>query len=116
MPHNFIRRTLDGEMGNLARPENTPVPFGWPCALCNHLQPDGANSRIIIDTTRRSCACEAQSEICGISSMKPSNRKDAGRVTPSANDLPAGFAPAYQQAPAPSIEDMPAIDNDDLPF
>ena len=46
----------------------------------------------------------------------PAPAAPAAAPAPSANDLPAGFAPAYQQAPAPSIEDMPAIDNDDLPF
>ena len=37
---------------------------------------------------------------------------------PSYDDIPAGFAPAggFQQAPPPSLEDMPAEGSDDLPF
>ena len=36
---------------------------------------------------------------------------------PYSEDLPAGFAPSYQQAPAPTVEDMPMeLDTDDLPF
>ena len=37
---------------------------------------------------------------------------------PSYDDIPAGFAPAggFQQAPPPSLEDMPSEGSDDLPF
>lgn len=36
---------------------------------------------------------------------------------PSRDDMPAGFAPSYQQTPPPSLGDMPAADSgDDLPF
>lgn len=51
----------------------------------------------------------------GYSSMPPQNQGYGNYGTHGGyNDIPAGFAPSYgQQAPAPSIDDMPG---DDLPF
>ena len=53
--------------------------------------------------------------------IAPAGQQPAGQPVPrGSQDIPAGFAPIGQAAPAPTVEDMPADNTadfgDDLPF